>query len=78
MSGVGPNQISTPGPNGVVILTRIQYLRWKGAAIVQEWPEDDWMHTPDMLDAIRSVWHAADPFKYWLDSYVNESPAHQY
>lgn len=57
---------------------RIQYLRWKGAAIVQEWPEDDWMHTPDMLDAIRSVWHAADPFKYWLDSYVNESPAHQY
>lgn len=51
---------------------RIQYLRWKGAAIVQEWPKDDWMHTPDTLDAIRSVWHAADPLKTWLNTHLSE------
>lgn len=34
---------------------RIRHLRWKGAAVVQEWPKDDWMHSPRTLDAIRRV-----------------------
>lgn len=50
----------------------IQYLRWKGAAIVQEWPKEDWMHTPDMRDAIRSVWHGADPLKTWLETHLGQ------
>lgn len=51
---------------------RIQYLRWKGAAIVQEWPKNGWMHTPDTLDAIRSVWRGADPLKTWLENHLGE------
>lgn len=34
---------------------RIRPLRWKGAAVIQEWPKDDWMHSPRTLDAIRRV-----------------------
>ncbi|AHI18646.1 DUF2461 domain-containing protein [Corynebacterium casei] len=34
---------------------RIRHLRWKGAAVIQEWPKDDWMHSPRTLDAIRRV-----------------------
>lgn len=49
---------------------RLQYLRWKGAAVIQEWLKDAWMHTPETLDAIRSVWHGAEPLKTWLDRYV--------
>lgn len=52
---------------------RIQYLRWKGASVVQEWPKgDDCMHTPDTLDAIRCVWHAAGPLKTWLETHLGE------
>lgn len=49
---------------------RIQYLRWKGAAIVQEWPRDDWMYTTRARDAIRDVWQGAEPLKAWLDRHI--------
>lgn len=49
---------------------RIRYLRWKGAAVVQEWPRADWMHTSEALDAIRGVWRGAEPLKNWLDAHV--------
>ncbi|MEZ5085944.1 MAG: DUF2461 domain-containing protein [Tessaracoccus sp.] len=49
---------------------RIQHLRWKGAAIVQEWAAAGWMHTPEALDAIRGVWHGVAPLKAWLDAHV--------
>lgn len=49
---------------------RIRFLRWKGAAIVREWATSDWMHTPEALDSIRSVWHGAAPLKTWLDTHV--------
>lgn len=53
---------------------RIQYLRWKGAAVVREWPKDDWMHTGEVLDAIQSVWRGAEPLKTWLETHVSEQP----
>ncbi|MCO5225946.1 MAG: DUF2461 domain-containing protein [Thermomicrobiales bacterium] len=49
---------------------RIEYLRWKGAVIVQEWALADWMHTPEALDAVRGVWRGAEPLKNWLEAYV--------
>ncbi|WP_448656849.1 DUF2461 domain-containing protein [Microbacterium lacticum] len=53
---------------------RIQFLRWKGAAIVQEWATADWMRTPEALDAIRGVWRGAAPLKTWLGNYVSGLP----
>lgn len=49
---------------------RIEYLRWKGAVIVQEWPLADWMHTPEVLNMVRGVWCGAVPLRDWLDTYV--------
>lgn len=51
---------------------RIHHLRWKGAAVIQEWERDDWMHTPQTLDAIRSAWHGAEPLKTWFETYLSE------
>lgn len=53
---------------------RIQYLRWKGAVTVQEWPTADWMHTPETLDTIRDVWQGAAPLKTWLEAHVQAQP----
>ncbi len=49
---------------------RIHYLRWKGAAAVQEWPQADWMHTPEAIDVIRNVWRGVEPLKAWLNEHV--------
>lgn len=49
---------------------RIRFLRWKGAAVVREWPRAEWMHTRETIDAIRDVWRAAAPLKTWLDTHV--------
>ena len=49
---------------------RIRFLRWKGAAVVQEWPRADWMHTTAALDAVRAVWRGAAPLKSWLERHV--------
>ena len=57
---------------------RIQYLRWKGAAIVQQWPRADWMHTPETIEAIRSVWSGAAPLKTWLETHVNGQPENRH
>lgn len=51
---------------------RIHHLRWKGAAVIQEWGRDDWMYTPRTLDAIRDVWHDAEPLKTWLETHLGE------
>lgn len=51
---------------------RIQFLRWKGAAVVQEWPTAAWMHTPQVREEIRAVWSAAAPLKTWLDDHVSQ------
>lgn len=52
---------------------RIDYLRWKGAVVVQEWPRSEWMHTPKALDMIHSVWAGAEPLRVWFNTYVTAS-----
>lgn len=52
---------------------RIRFLRWKGAAVVREWPVADWMHTPETLDRVRGAWRAAAPLKSWLEAHVTGS-----
>lgn len=56
---------------------RSQFLRWKGAVVIQEYDKADWMHTPQALDKIREVWRGAQPLKDWFDAYVGkaEDPA---
>lgn len=51
---------------------RIEFLRWKGAAVVREWGEADWVHTPRTLDVIRDVWRGTRPLKDWLDAHVGQ------
>lgn len=51
---------------------RIHFLRWKGAAVVQEWTTGTWMHTPQARERIRDVWAAAEPLKAWLDEHVSQ------
>lgn len=52
---------------------RIEFLRWKGAAIVKEHDRADWMSTPQVLDRIRDVWHGAERLKHWMDAHVGTS-----
>lgn len=52
---------------------RAEYLRWKGAGIVQEYDRAAWMHTPEALDRIRTVWRGAAPLKAWLEAHVGAS-----
>jgi uncharacterized protein (TIGR02453 family) len=55
---------------------RADYLRWKGAAVVQECERAAWMHTPEALDRVRAVWHGAAPLRAWLDAHVGASETH--
>ena len=50
---------------------RINFLRWKGAAVVQDWPTDTWMHTPQVHDRIRDTWAAVEPLRAWLNEHVS-------
>lgn len=49
---------------------RIQLLRWKGAVVIREWSVAEWMHTPELMEAVRDVWLAAAPLKGWLETHV--------
>ena len=51
---------------------RIDFLRGKGAAVVQDWPTDTWMHTPQVHERIRDIWAAVDPLRAWLDEHVTQ------
>lgn len=64
--------LKTPPRGYLADHPRIHHLRWKGAAVIQEWGRDGWMHTRQTLDAIRSVWHGAEPLKTWFETYVSE------
>lgn len=52
---------------GAMLMARDQLARFRAA----------WMHTPEALDMIRTVWRAAEPLKEWLDTSVgrSETPA---
>jgi uncharacterized protein (TIGR02453 family) len=52
---------------------RLEYLRWKGAVIVKDYPRGTWMSTPETFDRIGAVWRGAQPLKAWLDAYVGQS-----
>lgn len=56
---------------------RSEILRWKGAAVVQQYDKADWIHTPLALDKIRTIWSGARPLKDWLDRHIGptEDPA---
>ncbi|NDL55756.1 DUF2461 domain-containing protein [Phytoactinopolyspora mesophila] len=59
------------GPRGYPAThPRSELLRWKGAAVVQEYKKADWMYTPVVLDTIRGVWRGVQPLKEWLDTRV--------
>ena len=51
---------------------RINFLRWKGAAVVQEWDTDAWMYTSQVHAENRAVWAAVDPLRAWLDDHVSQ------
>lgn len=53
---------------------RIEHLRWKGAAVIQEWAAADWMHAPEAIDTIREVWRGTAPLKDWLTCHVLTHP----
>lgn len=52
-----------------------EFLRWKSAAIVQEYDKAEWMHSPDALNRVRQVWRGAQPLKDWLDTHVSAAVA---
>ncbi len=52
---------------------RTEFLRWKGAAVVQEYDRAAWMHSSEALARIRTVWRGAAPLKAWLDAHVGAS-----
>lgn len=59
---------------------RIEFLRWKGAAVVKEFARADWMSSPKALDRVRDIWRGADPLRDWLDTHVGaseEPPTHR-
>lgn len=54
---------------------RIHYLRWKGAAVVQEWPPASWMHTRQAHRKIQTVWASAEPLKAWFCKHISAAAA---
>jgi prophage maintenance system killer protein len=57
--------------NRRAILAAIRaFLRWKGAAFVQEYDRAARMHSPEALERVRTVWRGADPLRAWLDAHV--------
>lgn len=52
---------------------RAEVLRWKGAAVVQEYDRAPWMHTREALDRVRTVWRGAAPLEAWLGAHVGAS-----
>lgn len=54
---------------------RIDFLKWKGAAVIREWPTAAWMQTPHAIEEIRTTWSAATPLKSWLSQHVSTPTA---
>jgi hypothetical protein len=47
---------------------RVDFLRWKGAAVVQY--RAAWMHSREAPEWVRTVWRGADPLRAWLGAHV--------
>ena len=73
-SGAEP-PLKTSPPGYPKTHPRAELLRWKGAVVIKEYEEADWMHTRQALDRIRDVWRGAEPLKKWIDTHVAISEA---
>lgn len=69
ISGAEPPLKRVP-PGFPAMHPRAEFLRWKGAAVVQEYDRADWMHTAVVLDRIYDVWRGAQPLREWLGAHV--------
>ena len=50
---------------------RIDLLRWKGAVVIKEYSSaEEWLHTPQVVDKVRAVWHGSEPLQEWLTIHV--------
>jgi uncharacterized protein (TIGR02453 family) len=50
---------------------RIDLLRWKGAVVIKEYgPAEGWLHTPQVVDRVKAIWHGSEPLQDWLESHV--------
>jgi uncharacterized protein (TIGR02453 family) len=52
---------------------RADFLRRKGAAVIQAYDRAPWMHTPEPLDRVRTAWRGTAPLTSWLDAHVGPS-----
>ena len=52
---------------------RIDYLRWKGVTLFQEFGDPAWLHTAKAKSKIEQGWAACDPLNEWLDANVGPS-----
>ncbi len=52
---------------------RIEFLRWKGAIVFQEFGDPAWLHTSKAKAKIEEGWAACDPLNEWLDRHVGPS-----
>ena len=52
---------------------RIEWLRWKGAIVMQEFGDPEWLHTAKAKQKIEAAWTACDPLNDWLDRHVGPS-----
>ncbi len=68
-SGAEPPRKTMP-PGFSTAHPRAAFLRWRGAAVVREYGNADWMSTRQVLDVIRDVWRGADPLREWMDAQV--------
>ena len=63
---------NTPGPESKYRLAPNRNNQWPSRLqiLIQEWPQADWMHTPEAIDVIRNVWRGVEPLKAWLNEHV--------
>jgi uncharacterized protein (TIGR02453 family) len=52
---------------------RIELLRQKWLVVMQRWPVQPWLHTPEALDRVRDVWRVARPLNEWVAAHVPPS-----
>lgn len=49
---------------------RIGLLRHTSLAVHRSWPERRWLHTPEALRRVTTVWRAAADLNAWIDEHV--------
>ena len=52
---------------------REEMLRWKGAVVIKEFKQANWMYGPGAAGRVRDVWSGAAPLTDWIVEHVGES-----